>query len=462
MAWAHYMEMRLGKTPTALNEFSLLRKYQGVSKVVILSPNSYKRDWYNEIPKFGVAIPRLAYDTSDRKGNEKFLAENRDEYIIIVNYEGLIYEHTQKFLKNALGKHSMLIIDESIKIKNPQALSTSAAVDASLRADWIRLLSGLPMTQGPHDLFSQMRVMRAVPGSNFYSFRNTFCKMGGFKNKKVKGTLNEKALQNLMRNNSFVAKRKEWTKTTEPEYYVVSIELSEEQRKHYNEMNQDFVTELESGKTVSASQAVTQMMKLQQISSGFMYDENGEAVDIMPPEKTSKMRQLVSLLEDEIEGKLVVPFHYSKSGEALLKSLSAYNPAVIWSQERMKEMGTTAVEQKHKFNNGVDGCRVMLLQISAGKYGHDLSGIAGDRTTYMAFYENTWSLDDRIQIEARITVGDNQDWPTVYLDFVSSGVELKPIKALQAKEKVVEAIFGAFKDNKSYDYDKYNFKTAKK
>ena len=458
VGWAHYLEMRLGKTPTVLNEYALLRKYYGVERLIILSPNSYKLDWYNEIPKFGLGVPVLPYETSYKKATVDFLRANKGEFAVVLNYEGTIQAHTQAFLEEMLNGESMLVLDESIRVKNPQALSTNAVHVASLGAKWVRELSGLPMTQGPQDLFSQFRTMRAVPGSSFYSFRNTFCKMGGFKNKKVVGARNEEALQNLIRSTSFVAKRKDWTTVTVPEYYTVSISLSKEQQAYYDEMNKNFIVELDAGKTVSASQVVTQMMKLQQISSGFLYGDNKEAIEIVPPEKTSKMVKLLEMLEDEIEGKVVVPFHYTKSGEALLRALEKYSPAVIWSQEKMTKMELDAITEKKKFNTGQNGCRVILVQISAGKYGHDLSGVKGDRTSYMFFYENTWSLDDRGQIEARITVGDGQDWPTVYMDFVSSKVEAKPIEALQKKENLVSAILGAFNPGKTRDSGTYDFR----
>jgi hypothetical protein len=65
----------------------------------------------------------------------------------------------------------------------------------------------------------------------------------------------------------------------------------------------------------------------------------------------------------------------------------------------------------------------------------------------MIFYENTYSLDDRIQIEMRNTAAV-QDWGNVYLDLVASPVEMNAINALAKKESIVSAVLGAYNLNK--------------
>jgi len=168
------------------------------------------------------------------------------------------------------------------------------------------------------------------------------------------------------------------------------------------------------------------------------------------PKKLPKLERLKEILSEEVPGKVVIPYHYSESGDLMLSELAAYNPAVIRSAEWMKSNGRDADSEKARFN-GSKECRVILLQISAGKYGHDLSGVGGDRCATMVFYENTYSLDDRGQIEMRNTAAF-QDWTNVYLDFVSSPVEMQAIKAHIQKEDMVTAVFGAYQENKQRIY----------
>lgn len=445
--WAHYLEMRLGKTPTLLNEYCLFERDYGFRRFFVFSPNSYKNDWAREVPRFGMTLPFMAYETSRYKEAEKFARQAKGIFGMAINYEALQYSQTQQFLEEWIDEFTYVGADESIKIKNPQSITTKVALALVKNAGVTRNLSGLPMTQGPHDLYSQLRFIGEQSGVNFYSFRNRFCKMGGFKAKKVVGVKNEEQLKEILDRSGFIAKRLNWGKPVNPEFYQINLELTPKQKKHYQDIDRDFLTLLDNGAEVTVDQVISKMMKLQQISSGFLYYENDRVEEIEDPLKTPKMKKLIEMLEDEIPGKVIVPYHYSKSGDMLLESLKEYNPAVIRSAMWMKKNGRDVVAEKAKFNND-PSCRVCVLNISAGKYGHDLSGITGNRCTTMLFYERTYSLDDREQIEKRNTTAF-QDWTNVYMDFVASKVEADAVKALERKENVVSAVLGSYNPDKA-------------
>lgn len=444
---AHFLEMRLGKTPTALNEFALFNAIYGITRAVIFSPNSYKDDWVNEAAKFGLETPFFAYETSKAKQAMKFLDDNKKGFGLVVNYEALRYDSTKEILREIVNKDCMLIADESIKLKNPEAETTREALGYSKKAGIIRELTGCPMTQGPHDLYSQLRFIKGLDGQNYYGFRNRFCKMGGFKKKQVKGPKNEEELNGIINSLGFVAKRRDWGNPSVPEYYTVQFGLSPVQQKHYDEMDEDLITFLSQQEEdyVTADQVVSKLMKLQQISSGFVYMPDKSVRELMPVKETAKMKRLLELI-DETPGKIIIPYHYGKSGDALMEVLKDHDPAVIRGGIWMKQNNRDVVSEKKKFN--ATDCRFMILQISAGKYGHDLSGVDKNRCETMIFYENTYSLDDRIQIEMRNTAAV-QDWSNVYLDLVASPVEMNAVKALANKENIVTAVLGAYNLNKT-------------
>lgn len=447
LGWGHWMEMRLGKTPTMYNEFELFMSEYGMETLFIFSPNSYKVDWALEATKFGVSIPLYPYETSDYKSSLKFLKDNKGKCGLVINYESLIYNQTKDLLEKHVNKTTVVAADESIKLKNPSSLTSKSALLLTKEAAFTRTLTGLPMTQGPQDLYTQLRFGRQLSGSNFYSFRNRFCKMGGFKNKKVVGPRNEEELKEVLIKGAFVAKRKDWGRPTVPEYYDVMLSMHPVQARYYKEMDKDFITMLDSGQEITVDQVISKMMKLQQISSGFVYDETGVAIDLIDPTETPKVKKLLELLEDEIEGKVVIPYHYSKSGDVLREVLKQYEPAVIRSSQWMKKNELDANDEKSRFNTDPK-CKVMIANIQNIKYGHFLAGNEKDRCSTMVFYENTYSLDDRSQVEMRNTAAE-QDWTNVYLDFVSSPVEKNAIKALVAKENVVSAVLGAYTEGKT-------------
>jgi hypothetical protein len=444
--WGHYLEMRLGKTPLVLNEFMLFEQDYGFDRLVVLSPNTFKQGWVDEAEKSGFLLPFGTFETSKDQLAWQFAKSAKGRFAIAVNYEALQYDKAKEFLGEFVNSRTLLVADESIKLKNHESLTTKAALAISKAAGATRVLSGLPMTQGPQDLYPQLRFVRQLSGTNPYAFRNRFCKMGGFKNKKIVGAINEEELTGLISSTAFVAKRKDWGKPGKAEYYTMGVELSPVQQKHYKEMDRDFVTMLSSGFEVTVDQVISKLLKLQQISSGFMYTENGHAEEIMDPFKTPKILRVLEFMREEAVGKVIVPYHYGKSGDILMEALAEYSPAVIRSGVWMKKNDRDVDAEKRRFNKDPK-CRVMILQITSGKYGHDLSGVHGDRCGTMLFYENTYSLDDRGQIEMRNTAS-SQDWDNVYLDLVCSKIERAAIEAHIKKESLVTAILGAYHEEK--------------
>ncbi len=449
-AWGHLMEMRLGKTPTILNEFELFKRYQGIENAVIFSPNQYKVDWELEAEKYGLSVPFVAYEQSRLPHMVAAWQKTKGRIAFSVNYEALQYDETRNFLLSIVGPNTYLAADESIKIKNPNSLFYKGAMMVRKECGPVRIATGLPMTQGPTDFYSQGRFIKMYDGLDFYAFRGRYCVMGGFKKKQIKGIKNEERLRGEIEANAFVAKRKDWGRQSDAEFYEQRLNIHPVQLKHYTEMEHEFVTMVENAQgevdMVAADQVVGKLMKMQQISSGFVYTESGDAVEIMDPLKTPKMLALIELIENELVGKIVVPFHYSKSGEMLLKALEKYEPAAILSDGRMKKSGRDLVAEKKRFNSDPK-CRVMVGNLVTMKYGHDLTGNPSDRAATMFFFENNFSLDDRTQVEARVTTAF-QDWSNVYIDPYCSPAEHRAIVALARKENVVESVLGAYRDGK--------------
>jgi hypothetical protein len=82
--------------------------------------------------------------------------------------------------------------------------------------------------------------------------------------------------------------------------------------------------------------------------------------------------------------------------------------------------------------------------MKAGKYGHTLLGIQNDpayRCHTMIFYENTYSLDDRSQIEDRFHRHGQTADSVLYIDLIGTDLDRSAIGALQRKEGIFQAIF---------------------
>lgn len=450
--WAHFMEQRLGKTPVNLNEFMLFRRDHGVEWQIVVSPNSFKPEWVDEAERWGVDVPFHEFVSTDRGKADRFYNKNKLGGGMVINYEALRSEETIGFLKMIVADHrTMITFDECINAKNPQADQFKSALDLAKDCYVRRDLTGKPVTQGPHDLWAQLRLIGALDGFNYYAFRNTFCKLGGFKGKTVKGSKNEEELQEILEAWAFSARRVDWMRTPGRDYAERRLDMLPEQREHYKRMHEDLITfvtpfynidfeDPPEDIVIPADQIITKMLKLQQISSGFIIDEEGKPHDIMPLSKNPKVIELKRMLTDEISGKTIVFCHYRHTIDMLLEALKEFNPALIAGEAQMKRLGLDVQAEKRRFNS--DGaCRLVIGQEKAIKYGHTLMGNPGDPCLTEIFAENSYSLDDRAQCEER-PQGEGQSGAIAIWDFMASPAEKAIIEALRNKEDVSAAVMG--------------------
>ena len=436
------MEMGLGKTLTVLTEFKTLKMCNAVERLVVVCPNSFKGGWADEITKHQTGLKAHIYEAK----RPLTLATMYTYDVLIINYEAV---RTKRGLEAVLNfvedRSAYLALDESIKLKNRLSKQTKAIIGAmykqemrggiTLFFDYIRLLSGKPMSQGPHDLWAQMTAIDQM-GMSYYGFQNRYCRLGGWMDKQIVGSQNEIELQGKLAQVSFQAKKKDWLKGLPPKVYSIRRHtLGPALQKHYDEMEEEFLTYLQ-GETVTVAVAIAKYEKLSQIQCGFLINETGEARELVPPDTNPRLQLLFEILDEEVSGKAVIVYRHRAVGQMLFDSLCE-GTAVAWIKGGLtpEEIGL----EKYRFE---DHARIMLLQAEAGKYGHTLVGTPEDPCGTMIFFENSYSLDTRAQLEDRIHRIGAVAESCLYLDLSGSDIDERIVRALQRKERMFEAVFG--------------------
>ena len=444
--FAFYMEMGLGKTLTALAEFVGLLDTRSATRMFVGCPNSFKTGWVDEAAEWGIDLDFFVWNAGDEDALARWMRkEFKKPPCIIANYEAIRSEKLRALIKTYCKDRRVYAVwDESIQLKAHDSLQTKAAIELEPHFAYKRLLSGKYITQGPHDLWGQMRAIGALKGKNYYAFKTAFCLMGGFKMKQVIGAQNEEILAQLINPYIFRATKSERTGLPPKSHTIREYKLSPEMLSMYRQMEDEFVLWLESsGEEVVVDAAITKYIKLAQIQAGFIIKDDRTVVELVPPMSNPRVKALVDILENEATGKVLIPYHHRYTFEILYKVLAKYNPAYI----RGRMLGEEIDEQKRRFNRDHD-CRVMLLQTRASKYGHTLLGdqrFAEHACNTMVFFENTYSLDDRSQIEDRNhRHGQLQD-SVLYVDLVGTSIDRNAVIALQRKESVFQAISSALR-----------------
>jgi SNF2 family DNA or RNA helicase len=431
----YFLEMGLGKTLLALEEF----RRANLTRLVVVAPNSFKRGWADEIEKHGFAFDVHVF-VSGSKNNDKWLAKRyAAPPVLVVNYEAIRSPAVLlKIMAWMRIKPTMLVLDESIQIKTHDSLQTKAALSLAAEATLVRLLTGRPQTQGPHDLYPQLRAIGLCQGQRFWAFRNTFCAMGGWENKQVVGVKNADALARLMAPVVFQALKSDWLPDLPRKDYAIRYyEMSGEQAAQYKQMRDEFLLELESKEVVTVDVAVSKYEKLSQIQCGFILREDGVAQELVRPERNPRLLALFETLE-AVEGKAIIIYRHRYTFDILYLYGGFGTPAYIKGGMRPEEIA----RQKDRFNNDPE-CRILLGQCESTKYGHTLLGgeHARDHCSTMVFFENSYSLDTRTQVEDRIHRRGQRGENVLYLDLAGTELDRRVVRALQQKEDLYEAVF---------------------
>ena len=437
--FAYYMEMGLGKTLTALTEFKALRMCASVECMVVICPNSFKGGWDAEAMKHRTGLRVMIYESG-----RKFNIAPKHLDVLVINYEALRTANgLSAVLKFVAHRRAYLAIDESIKIKNRNSKQTKAIIGRMQRSQmvggilplfaYIRLLSGKPITQGPHDLWSQMVAIGQM-SQTFYGFQARYCQLGGWMNREIVGSQNEEELQERLGRISFQAKKKDWlTGLPSKVYSLRRYSLAPAVQRHYDEMEEEFLTYLRED-VVSVQVAIAKYEKLAQIQCGFILTEAGETEWLVEPSHNTRLQLLEEMLDEEVSGKAVVVYRHRAAGQMLAET---FQHEMAWLHGGMTPFEIES--QKQSFEGRA---RIMLLQAEAGKYGHTLVGTKDDPCGTMIFFENSYSLDTRSQLEDRIHRMGAVAESCLYVDLAGTDMDARVLRALQRKERMFEAVFG--------------------
>ena len=443
-----FLEQGLGKSLVALTEFSFLYDAGKVDRMIVVAPNTFKRGWLDEIEKHGFRLDVHIWQSSKKVAAADWLnADHKLPPVLILNYEAARRPGVTRAMAIwAARGAAYLAIDESIQIKGHKSAQTKAMhklaqwspyTGEPILCRYVRLLTGRPQTQGPHDLWGQLRAIGLFRHTNFYAFRGDYCVMGGWENKEVLRAKNTDALAALMAPVIFQAKKADWLPALpRKDSTIRDYKMSMLQQIQYNQMEKEFLLEIEEG-VITVEVAIAKYAKLAQIQVGFIYDGERVVHELVRPEDNPRLKLLLQILEEEVSGKAAVVYRHRATLPLLQEALWRLNPAWIKGGMKPDEIS----DQKLRFNDD-PRCRIILLQCDASKYGHTLCLQPDeDKCRTMIFFENSYSADVRDQIEDRIHRRGQTGEAVLYIDLSGSDLDRRIVKALQRKDELYRSVF---------------------
>ena len=412
MSWdkevfALFMEMGTGKSKVLIDNVSMLYDKGKINGVVIVAPKGVYKNWHeSEIPIHmanHVEYVSTLWQSNINKKQEKELSKlfktGHELHILIVNVEALSTKKGVDFVTRFINCHeTLMVIDESTTIKNPEAKRTKNICKLGRLTKYRRILTGAPVTKSPLDLFKQCEFLDPwlLGHQSYYGFRTRYAIMktanfGGRSVQIVVGYRNIPELSEKLTGFSYRVLKDDCLDLPPKTYTKRIIQLTDEQQKLYSQMKKSALAVMNSKLSTTAT-AMTQLMRLQQITCGHFKSDDGVVQEI----KNNRIVELMDTLE-EIQGKVVIWAHWRNDIATIVKHIKEE----YGDNSYVTYFGDTTVEDRQKaikkIQDPKSSVRFIIGTPQTAGYGITLTG-----ASTMIYYSNGYDLEKRQQSEARI------------------------------------------------------------
>lgn len=487
---ANLSQMGVGKSFSAIAIAHWRIEMGHTPYVLVVCPKSVMRGWEEQLEIFS-DLTYVSISGAKKEDRLEKLNLKRDVYLIN-------YEYTWRITEELLAKKFNLIIaDEAHRIKNPDSNQSKACYTLADAAEYKIALTGTPILNSPLDAFGLMRLISPdVFGESFYSFRSKYFINVGGENSPIqiyvpKHGANEEISDKLY-TKSLRFLKEDVLKDLPPQIPMPDrlVNLSPEQDQAYRKLQEDLCAEIGDGKTIKISHILTLMLKLNQITSGWIKDpDTGEIIHF---KQNPKLEELKEVVEDAGDQPILIWAYYKADMELITnyfgrctkckspvnrikaENCSKCNTYIKYrcseiqgsTKNRNAEMAKfkftpeERAEQRVKFtaegkskveiNSELDSIlddgseppqtNIFVLQSSAGSEGTNLQ-----RSTMSIFFSRNWSLKDALQALAR-NHRQGQTKPVTYVNLVArmmngdETVDQRIVNALKKKEDISKLI----------------------
>ena len=386
-----FSEMGTGKTIAVLAVVKILEK-----QALIVCPKSVIPVWRSEAKKIG-------------------LVEGRN-FIIHT------YESVQK--RKMIVGESILILDESHKIKNRKANRTAHCVALAQTAQRVYLLTGTPGANRPEDLWQQGAILDSDLFGSYYNFLKRFCILGNrFSAWAITGYQNLAGMSNLLSKVSIRHKKEDCLDLPEKIFSSQYFDFEPEQKKMYQEIKNELETQLTTGEIVSVSNALSQLMRLIQISS------HPKTLDQNYSESTEKIEFLKEFVSEDFENSHLIIFaSFHVTVDIISAALSNHSVKIIDGRTSLDER--TQILQWFQQAPCENGKKKILV----GNPATMGEGLNLQIASTVIFFDRTYNLTHYLQAQDRVhRIGQTKKVNIINLLYDNS-IETRILDILQYKK----------------------------
>lgn len=454
-----FWEQGTGKTKPTIDSASYLFENNEIDGLLLVAPNGVHLNWLtDEIPThmpdrvrkktFQMLFQSGKAGTKKFKQRSKELLEHKGLAVLAISYDGFMTKAGKKLVWDFLRlRRCFFVLDEAHYIKSPGAKRTKSILASGKYAPYKRILTGTPVAQGPFDIYSQVKFL----SPDFWIDRN----LGSFQAfKRYFGVwLTAQEVKDEMGYDPGYDKLLEYKNVDRLEGYLKMLgdrltkddagldlppklyskryfEMTSIQKKAYDELVDEYTTELENGETVEATLAIVRLLRLQQIVCGYITTDSEDEDPIVMLGNHNPRLDLCLEICEALPHKAIIWARFTKDIEQLMFALG--DKACRYDG---KISDAECAKSKEDFQNGDK--QFFIANQSKGATGLTLT-----TAKTVIYYSNNFKLVDRLQSEDRAhRIG--QEHPVNYIDLVCEGtVDGKIVDSLRSKFNIAAQITG--------------------
>lgn len=449
-----FWEQGCGKSWVIVTTAGLLYKAGEINGLVVLAPNGVHRNWVSdELPThlgedvFEQTTCHVWYSSQTKAHAQSFaqalLAPGLA--VLVMSYNALLTTAGQEAWKTFLKtRRCLYVLDESHYIKNPAAKWTKRVIgSASIAAPYNRILTGTPVANSPFDLYSQLRfldkqVWADLGIRSFAGFKQFF---GIWEVRKTRDDRNFPVCV-AYRNANILSEKlatygsrltKDEVLDLPPKLYSKRyFTLTPAQNRLYQQLRDDMIAELDSGEELTAILAIVRLIRLQQVTCGYLPSSDGEDArlrDIIGP---NPRLDLLAETCEPLGHKAIIWCRFRRDIEKIMAHPVFMNRSVRIDGSVTGEARGEAID---RFQQG--GVQFLVANPAAIS-----TGVTLHAARTVIYYSNSFNLTHRLQSEDRAhRIG--QKHPVHYIDLVCPGtVDMRIVEALRKKVELASVITG--------------------
>lgn len=445
---AIFHEQGLGKTKIAIDLMLYWMECRNIDTVLVVTKKTLVNNWVEEF----AAHTNLRSKVLGTNKGANFYAFNSASRVIFTNFETISGEKDRfsLFLKT---RNVAIVIDESTKIKNPDAKLTRDFFELAPLFKIRVIMTGTPVANRPYDVWAQIYFLDNGEslGADFKEFKKACDLSNDLETDDDKKDNFESVVSQIYtRIKPFTVRE---TKNSgiislpKKNYHDIIVDFEKKQREMYEHLRREmFLLVLKGDETIldESPEAIKRLLRLVQLASNpALIDDNYTG----PSAKELKLEELLGEIAGRDEQAIVWSIFTDNVG-ALCSRYKSYGSVKITG----KMSNEDRIRSVQKFKSGE--AKFLFATPQSAKEGLTLT-----MANHAVFYDRGFNLDDYLQAQDRIHRISQKKECHIYNLMIADSIDIWINQLLGAKQQAAYLAQGDIALDKYKAIADYSFAT---